>query len=102
MKEGRMVPDVLSELKLQEARKRDYIVPASQMSLLEDGETFQVLNEAKGQMELFHTSALAHRQLASALNIPAKYYDFKNPPVFAPERLYVDISQRSIVISEFV
>lgn len=76
MKEGRRLSDVLTELKSQQARKKDLIVPAVQMSLLEDGETFQVSNEAKGEMELFEMSSLAHRQIASALNIPAKYYDF--------------------------
>lgn len=61
MKEGRRLSDVLTELKSQQARKKDLIVPAVQMSLLEDGETFQVSNEAKGEMELFQMSSLAHR-----------------------------------------
>lgn len=70
MKTGRDLKDVLIELKRQNELKRDFIAPAGRMCLENDGETFRV-----GDMESFSSTPLFHRQLGSALGIPAKYYD---------------------------
>ena len=69
MKTGRDLREVLVELDRQQAEKRDYISPSSSLSLLPDGRTLTM-----GEQE-FGTTGLFHRQVASSLNIPAKYYD---------------------------
>ena len=69
MKTGRALPDVLTELKRQQDAKRDYISPASSLVLRGDGRALRMGENTFGTTELFH------RQVASALNIPAKYYD---------------------------
>lgn len=69
MKTGRALPEVLTELQRQQAEKRDYISPSASLHLADDGRTFSM-----GEKE-FSTTDLFHRQIASALNIPAKYYD---------------------------
>lgn len=69
MKTGRALPDVLTELKRQQEAKRDYITPASAFSLQNDGRALRMGENTFGTTDLFH------RQVASALNIPAKYYD---------------------------
>ena len=75
MKQGRPLPEVLTELKRQNEVKHDYIAPAQALSLSDDGESI-VLDQtgAGGSVQLGATD-LFHRQLGSALNIPAKYYD---------------------------
>lgn len=70
MKTGRDLMDVLIELDNQNKLKRDFIAPAGKLRLLDDGETFEM-----GGKESFSTTPLFHRQLGSALGIPAKYYD---------------------------
>lgn len=70
MKTGRDLMDVLIELDNQSKLKRDFIAPAGKLRLLDDGETFEM-----GGKESFSTTPLFHRQLGSALGIPAKYYD---------------------------
>ncbi len=69
MKTGRELKDVLVELQRQREAKRDYISPASALRLEDDGRTLRM-----GTNE-FSTTDLFHRQLGSALSIPAKYYD---------------------------
>ena len=69
MKTGRNLREVLVELNRQQAEKRDYISPSSSLSLRPDGRTLTM-----GEQE-FGTTDLFHRQVASSLSIPAKYYD---------------------------
>ena len=69
MKTGRDLREVLVELNRQQAVKRDYISPSSALSLRPDGRTFSMVEKT------FSTTDLFHRQVASSLNIPAKYYD---------------------------
>ena len=73
MKQGRALPEVLTELKRQNESKHDYISPAGSISLWGDGETLSMRSSVS--QELFGTTDLFHRQIGSALNIPAKYYD---------------------------
>jgi hypothetical protein len=69
MKTGRNLREVLVELNRQQAEKRDYISPSSSLSLRPDGRTFSMGEKT------FSTTDLFHRQVASSLSIPAKYYD---------------------------
>ena len=70
MKQGRALPEVLTELQRQNAAKQDFIGAAEAFCLDDDGTTFSI-----GDDHRFSTTALFHRQVASALSIPAKYYD---------------------------
>ncbi len=69
MKTGRDLREVLLELQRQQEAKKDYVSPAGSLALREDGRTL-----AMGEKE-FNTTELFHRQIGSALSIPAKYYD---------------------------
>ncbi len=69
MKTGRDLREVLLELQRQQEAKKDYVSPAGALALREDGRTL-----AMGEKE-FATTDLFHRQIGSALSIPAKYYD---------------------------
>lgn len=75
MKQGRPLPQVLMELQRQNAAKQDYIAPAQSFALALDGATLQMTHLNTGAVETFGTTDLFHRQVGSALNIPAKYYD---------------------------
>lgn len=75
MKQGRTLPEVLTELKRQNEAKRDFIGPAQAFTLQPDGRTFQVQHNSGGTLETFDTTDLFHRQVGSTLGIPAKYYD---------------------------
>ena len=70
MKQGRTLPEVLTELQRQNAAKQDYIGTAGAFHLDDDGRTFSIGNDHR-----FGTTQLFHRQVASTLGIPAKYYD---------------------------
>ena len=65
MKQGRDLKEVLVELQRQNEAKRDFVSPAEAFSLSPDGRTFAFGNEVMGTTDLFH------RQVASALSIPA-------------------------------
>ena len=67
--------EVLVELNRQNQAKQDFISPAQGMRLREDGQTFEINHLTTSQQEVFGTTSLFHRQVASALGIPAKYYD---------------------------
>ena len=67
------MPEVLTELKRQNESKHDYISPAGSISLWDDGQTLSMRSSVS--QELFGTTDLFHRQIGSALSIPAKYYD---------------------------
>lgn len=75
MKTGRNLQEVLVELNRQNKAKQDFISPAQGMRLREDGHTFEINHLTTNQQEVFGTTSLFHRQVASALGIPAKYYD---------------------------
>ena len=75
MKQGRTLPEVLMELQRQNTAKQDFIGPAQSFRLEPDGSTFGITHLTTGQQEVFSTTDLFHRQVGSALSIPAKYYD---------------------------
>lgn len=72
---ARNLQEVLIELNRQNKAKQDFISPAQGMRLREDGQTFEINHLTTSQQEVFGTISLFHRQVASALGIPAKYYD---------------------------
>ena len=73
MKTGRSLQEVMLELDRQNKAKKDYIGSAQALRLYEDGQTFEI--GSMGKARQFGTTRLFHRQVASALGIPAKYYD---------------------------
>lgn len=75
MKAGRSLQEVMMELDRQNRAKKDYIGPAQGMRMRDDGRTFEISHLVSGEQEVFGTTQLFHRQVASALGIPAKYYD---------------------------
>ena len=75
MKQGRALPEVLMELQRQNAAKQDFIAPAAALRLSDDGETFVMDHVGPRDSMSMNTTDLFHRQIGSALNIPAKYYD---------------------------
>lgn len=75
MKAGRSLKEVMAELDRQSRAKRDYIGSAEAFRLRDDGRTFEINHAVSGRQEVFGTSQLFHRQVASVLGIPAKYYD---------------------------
>lgn len=75
MKTGRNLQEVLVELDRQNKAKQDFISPAQGMRLREDGRTFELNHLTTDRQMTFDTTSLFHRQVASALGIPAKYYD---------------------------
>lgn len=97
MKAGRSLQEVLMELDRQNKAKKDYIAPAQSMKLEKDGRTFQMGNE-----KTFSTTELFHRQMASALSIPAKYYDLmqKEKPELLAENVnsWLDTRQNNYMV----
>lgn len=97
MKAGRNLQEVLMELQRQNQAKKDYIAPAQSMKLEKDGRTFQMGGQAH-----FATTQLFHRQLASTLAIPAKYYDLmqKEKPELLAENVnaWLDTRQSNYMI----
>ena len=75
MKTGRNLQEVLVELNRQNKAKQDFISPAQGMRLREDGHTFELNHLTTDRQMTFGTTSLFHRQVASMLGIPAKYYD---------------------------
>lgn len=75
MKTGRNLQEVLVELDCQNKAKQDFISPAQGMRLREDGHTFELNHLTTDRQMTFGTTSLFHRQVASALGIPAKYYN---------------------------
>ena len=90
MKTGRSTQELLKELQRQQSEKRDYISPASSLRLNGDGHTLSM-----GDKD-FRTTSLFHRQVASSLNIPVKYYDLmqKEKPELLAENVNSWFSDR--------
>ena len=77
MKQGDTLQNVMLQLKDEAQRKRDFISPAPALMLYDDGRTLGISknDQDNRNAEMLQTTDLFHRQVASALNIPAKYYD---------------------------
>ena len=77
MKQGDTLQNVMIQLKDEAQRKRDFISPSSALFLEDDGKTLRISRNDQDNSiaEVLQTTDLFHRQVASALSIPAKYYD---------------------------
>jgi hypothetical protein len=69
MKQGRTLPNLAAELERQASMKRDFLAPASQLTVQSNGHTALHLKEA------FAVGDIAHGQLAEYLGIPKGFYD---------------------------
>ncbi len=72
---GRNLSEVIQELQRQSEAKADYIAPAQGMRMQDDGNTFEINHLRSRERIAFNSTKVLHRQIGSALNIPAKYYD---------------------------
>jgi len=77
MKYGRTLQELAQELDRQVTAKRDYLVDTRNlvMDSINDGFQMQMQNSANHSSTIFGVNDIAHRQIGSALKIPAKYYD---------------------------
>ena len=75
MKQGRALAEVLAQLLYEDRMKRDFIAPAQALQVSPDGESIIMSFTATNEQEVLGMTDLFHRQVGSALNIPAKYYD---------------------------
>lgn len=75
MKQGRALPEVLAQLLYEDNMKRDFIAPAKALQVSPDGESIIMSYTGTVGQEVLGMTDLFHRQVGSALNIPAKYYD---------------------------
>ena len=70
----RTLPEMLTELQRQASAKRDYVVPASVLTLAGDGQTFATVDGGDDGLS-FTGTQLFHRQLGASMGIPAAYYE---------------------------
>lgn len=89
MKNGRSLMELAQELERQRNAKRDYLLDTRnlEMGFVEAG-AYQMMmrNDSKNVSTLLVVGEIAHRQIGSALGIPAKYYDkmrAENPELLA-------------------
>ena len=78
MKFGRTLTELAMELDRQREAKKDYLVDTRNLILdaTEDGGHILTMeNPAKHVSTMLGLNEIAHRQIGSALGIPAKYYD---------------------------
>ena len=75
MKQGRALAEVLAQLLYEDSMKRDFIAPAQALQVSPDGESIIMSFTGTNEQEVLGMTDLFHRQVGSALNIPAKYYD---------------------------
>lgn len=80
MKQGMSLQELLTEVVRRSEAKHDYLVPTASLSmgLAQVGEnTSPILEMRDGQDHIITTdiNSVAHRQIGTALNIPASYYD---------------------------
>ena len=75
MKQGRALAEVLAQLLYEDSMKRDFIAPAQALQVSPDGESIIMSFTGTNEQKALGMTDLFHRQVGSALNIPAKYYD---------------------------
>lgn len=71
MKTGRTLQDIAAELERQTATRKDYLAPQEAITAIVDGE----IKLAGLNGDPYALTPHAHRQLATHLEIPQKYYD---------------------------
>lgn len=76
MKQGRTLIELAQELQRQQSAKRDFIVPSKMMEMTDAGYmTICQSDKDIGNQETFLANQHFHRQIGTALKIPALYYD---------------------------
>ena len=100
MKNGRSLMELAQELERQRNAKRDYLLDTRnlEMGFVEAG-AYQMMmrNDSKNVSTLLGVGEIAHRQIGSALGIPAKYYDkmrAENPELLAQNGYYTRLHAR--------
>jgi hypothetical protein len=86
MKSGKSLQELAVELERQRATKVDYIVSPKVMNMTRSSNRMEFLGEDLIPVDSFGINPLAHRQLATKLNIPFKYYQLmqeKEPSLLA-------------------
>ena len=74
MKQGRTLAEVMQQVEKEAKAKRDLIVPAQSIFMGDEADWIGIYN--KNSTERFAPNTLFHHQMASALNIPTKFYDY--------------------------
>ena len=77
MKEGRTLVELAQELERQRAAKKDYISDTRnlRMDATGDGLQLSLRDDRSHVVHMLGVNENAHRQIGTALGIPAKYYD---------------------------
>ena len=77
MKYGMSLMDFAKELTRQAEAKKDYLVDTRSMTFDygTDGAMLSINNNQNNSTMIFGVNDIAHSQIGTALNIPAKYYD---------------------------
>lgn len=88
MKTGRTLTELAIELDRQRSAKRDYLLDTRNiiMDTADDRQQLTLQNPQQHMNTILHVNDVAHRQIGSALGIPAKYYDkmrAENPELLA-------------------
>lgn len=88
MKFGRTLTELAMELDRQRSAKRDYLLDTRNiiMDSAAEGQQITLQNPRQHMSIVLNVNDVAHRQIGSALGIPAKYYDkmrAENPELLA-------------------
>ena len=88
MKFGRTLTELAIELDRQRSAKRDYMLDTRSiiMDSTENGQQITLQNPKQHMSIVLNVNDIAHRQIGTALGIPAKYYDkmrAENPELLA-------------------
>lgn len=88
MKFGRTLMELAQELDRQRNAKHDYLLDTRNiiMDSTDDGQSITLQNPQQHMNTILRVNDIAHRQIGSALGIPAKYYDkmrAENPDLLA-------------------
>ena len=88
MKFGRTLTELAMELDRQRSAKRDYLLDTRNiiMDSATEGQQITLQNPKQHMSIVLNVNDVAHRQIGSALGIPAKYYDkmrAENPELLA-------------------
>lgn len=79
MKNGRTLMELAQELDRQLKVKKDYLIDTQALEMVQDDSKFALRLGGQSDKPIpcnnFEVNDLAHRQIGSALGIPAKYYD---------------------------
>lgn len=81
MKHGRTLQELAIELDRQSKAKKDYLIDTSAIRMISENDrlnlnvNFGQRNSGMTEIEQLNINEIAHRQIGTHLNIPAKYYD---------------------------